>query len=113
MMNLLQQLERAGQHARTLAAEAGARQAKRNRETAQRFESRAAGGNNKHLPTGLKQALLERLPIGKDNGITQAEIRLLIADIPYAESGLSSTLSNLAMRGEAYRTEARPYRYYK
>ena len=71
------------------------------------------GGGNKHLPTGLKQALLDRLPIGKDNGITQAEIRLLIADIPYAESGLSSTLSNLAMRGEAYRTEARPYRYYK
>ena len=113
MMNLLQQLERAGKHARALADEAGARQMKRKQDTAQRFESRAAGGNTKHLPTGLKQALLERLPVGKENAVTQAEIRQRIADIPYAESGLSSTLSNLAQRGEAHRTEVRPYRYYK
>lgn len=113
MMNLLQQLERASKHARALADEAGARKMKRKQDTAQRFESRAAGGNTKHLPTGLKQALLERLPVGEENAITQAEVRPLISDIQYAESGLSATLSNLAKSGEAYRTESRPYRYYK
>lgn len=112
-MSLLQQLLLAGSNSREIAAEAIEKQNRRITETARRFNSRAENGNKKNLPTGLKQALIERLPVGKDNAITQAQIKPLIADIHYAESGLSATLSTIAKNGEACRTSERPYRYYK
>lgn len=75
---------------------------------------RPAMRNGKYGNKGLKAAILEPLPIGRDNALVQAEIRALLPDIDYAHSGLSSALCVLAGEGLIFKTGNRnPYRYYR
>jgi hypothetical protein len=67
-----------------------------------------------HRATGLTDALRQRLPIGAEAAITKSEIRALIPDIPYADHGLSATLTHLQQRGEIFKVgEFLNYRYYR
>lgn len=112
MSTLLQELTAAAANAARLAetqtVEAARKAAKYHRVA----ETKAASG--KSTGKGLKQALLLRLPIGEEHAIPLAEVRALVADISYAESGLTATLTWLCDCGDLQRTGVnRRYRYFR
>lgn len=101
----LSQIAAAVHHAASLASEPVA--PPRNR-------IRPAMRTGRYGGKGLKAALLERLPIGKENAIGQPDIRKLLPDIDYAQSGLSSALCVMVGEDLICRIGNRnPYRYYR
>lgn len=112
-MNLLEQLTAAAANAARLAEEntvAAARQAAKYR----RADATKAAAGGQCVAKGLKQALLERLPIGEQDAILLAGVRALLSDLSFAESGLSATLTDLFSVGAIARTGVkRSYRYYR
>lgn len=75
---------------------------------------RPAMATGKYGNKGLKAAILDRLPVGRENALVQAEIRSLLPDIDYARSGLSSALCVLVSDGLIFKSGNRmPYRYYR
>lgn len=117
--SLLGQLEAASIHAARIGAEKrrqqeekAAREAQRKEANQRAWETRRDSG--KFAATGLVGTVLERLPQGKENAITLAEVEARLADVPHAPSGVSSTLVSLINQGLAGRTgERRAYRYFK
>lgn len=114
MSLIAQQLMAASLHAKRLAAE-DAEQTTRQRKRVQRAaRTRKAKGNGKYIGTGLKAALVQRLPVGIGNAAAIADVRQLLTDIAFADHGLSSTLSSLVDAGDIKRIGTpKKYRYYK
>lgn len=104
-MNLLAQLESAGAQAAREAAE-------RQRQQDEWLERKAKG-----LPQrrgGLADALRKRLPTTAEAALTLDQIRDLLTDIDYIDSGLSAALSYMVNSKEFARIgEKYSYRYYR
>jgi len=80
-------------------------------EAEEKTPRRSAG---KYAFTGLNAALCERLPVGADCAILMSDVRWLLTDIDYAESGLSAALTTLSGAGRIHKTGCRgSYRYYR
>lgn len=80
-------------------------------EAEEKTPRRSAG---KYAYTGLNKALCERLPVGAAAAIPQSDVRQLLTDIDYAESGLSAALSTLSEAGRIHKTGCRgSFRYYR
>lgn len=104
-MNLLSLLESAG-------AQSARETAERQRQQAEWLERKAKG-----LPRrrgGLADALRNRLPSTAQAALTLDEIRALLTDIDYIDSGLSAALSYGVNAKEFGRVgEKYSYRYYR
>lgn len=104
-MNLFDQL--AAAH---VAAEASA--AARRKQQAD-WEERKASGLTKRR-TGLNQALRERLPTTKEDALLLDQIRGLLLDIEYVDSGLSAALTHMTNQRELARFGGKSqFRYYR
>lgn len=63
---------------------------------------------------GLNDAIRSRLPATSEAAVSLPEIRMLLADLEYSESGLSGALSWMRQQGEVQRVgEHGHYRYYR
>lgn len=103
--SLAQQIAAAARHAAMLKDEALA---------APKNCIRPAMRNGRYGGNGLKDALLARLPVGRENAIRQPAVRALLTDIDYAANGLTSALSVLANNGLICRAGLRGhYLYYR
>lgn len=64
--------------------------------------------------TGLRAALIERIPVGAKNAIGIAAIREKLTDIEFANNGLGAALSDLITENIIRRKgRVRHYAYYK
>jgi len=104
MLTLAAQLESASAHAARIAAVLRRQQAD--------WEERKAKG----LPPrriSLTASLRERLPSTQEEAVMLSEIRALLTDVDFLDSGLSAALSSLHNKGEIQRIgEKSSYRYY-
>lgn len=106
IQTIAQQIVAANVKAQLVAQEDGAQGLRRVRQT--RIKR-----TGKYKSTGLRQALLERLPTGKENAMTVSRIRDLVADIQYHPQGLCSSLAELGKLGCVKRVGTRgSYRFY-
>lgn len=104
-MNLFSQLQSAG-------AQSARETAERQRQQAEWMERKAKGLSKRR--GGLADALRRRLPTTADTAITLDEIRALLTDIDYIDSGLSAALSYGVNAKEFARTgEKYSYCYYR
>lgn len=104
-MNLFAQLKSAAAHANRIDIE--------RRRQQEEWEERKAKGLTKRRG-GLADALRARLPSIAENALTLDQIRPLLTDIDYIDSGLSAALSYMVNSREIARTgEKFSYRYYR
>lgn len=104
---MIQHIEAAARNAAQLAEHA------RFVATNKRIACQKRAARNAH-GTGLRAALIERIPVGPKNAIQLPEIRALIADIPYQNNGLAGALTDLIAENIIKRKgRVRHYAYYK
>ncbi len=101
--SLANQIEAAAHHAACLALEQAKPPARR---------STPPRPTGKYGAKGLRVALLERLPVGRENAIPQGAVRKLLPDIDYATTGLGATLAELAENGAIRRAGSRGHYLY-
>ncbi len=112
-MSLRAQIEAASKNARAIAASPSESE-KRQERSRRAAQTRVEQGQKQFVATGLSRALLDRLPVGKQNAITRPEIRKLLVDIDYAPNGLSAALLRYIDLGQVGRIGAEGnYRYYR
>jgi len=104
MLTLAAQIQAAGAHSQRVAAE-------QMRQQSNWLERKAKG-----LPprrAGLSESIRQRLPATAEEAVTLNQIRALLADVDFLDSGLTAALSYMHNAGEIKRIgEKFSYRYY-
>lgn len=104
MLTIAAQIQAAGAQAQRMAAE-------QVRQQNEWLERKAKG-----LPprrTGLSESIRQRLPATAEEAVTLNQIRALLADVDFLDSGLTAALSYMYNAGEIKRIgEKFSYRYY-
>lgn len=113
MFSVASQLRAASHHAACLSAERALKDEQARASKAKAEATRQKQWATRKANTGLVQELVARLPVGKANAISLAQVEALFADFPHAPTGLSSALSGLCKTGDVLRIgDRRAYRYY-
>ncbi len=112
-LSLRAQIEAASKNAQAIA-KAPCESEKRRQRSLQAAKTRIEKGQKDFVATGLSAALLDRLPVGKENALSRPEIRKLLTDIDYAPNGLSAALLRYIDLGQVCRFGIEGnYRYYR